>query len=97
MTIMEFPLIKIYTDDNRRLPIRARSGNQYITIAYQSQCNAIICAPYANRSNKHQLATYNSIMHRLTNHGHNVNLQILDNKISAKFKSTIEDTWKVLY
>jgi hypothetical protein len=47
--IMDFPLTKLYTDDNGRLPIWACSGNQYITIAYYSKCNVILCAPYANR------------------------------------------------
>jgi hypothetical protein len=33
----------------------------------------------------------------LINRGHNVNLQILDNKVSIEFKTTIEDTWKARY
>jgi hypothetical protein len=94
---MDFPLAKIYTNNTRRLPIWACSGNQYITIAYHSLCNAILCAPYANRSDKHQLTAYNSIMRRLTNSGHNDDLQILHNKVSAKFKATIKDMWKVRY
>jgi hypothetical protein len=94
---MDFPLAKLYTNNTRRLPIQACSGNQYITIPYHSQCNAILCAPYANRSDKHWLATYNFIMRCLTNRGHNVDLQILDNKVSAKFKAAIEDMEKVRY
>jgi hypothetical protein len=95
--ITEFPLAKLYTNDTGRLPIQARSGNQYIMIAFHSQCNTIICAPYASRSDKHQLAAYGSIMRRLTNHGHNLDLQILNNKVSAEFKATIVDKWKVFY
>jgi hypothetical protein len=89
--ITGIPLAKLYSNNTGRLPIQAHSGNQYITISYHSQCNAILCAPYANRSDKHRLAAYNSIMHRLTNHGHNVNLQILYNKVSTEFKAAIED------
>jgi hypothetical protein len=89
--ITDFLLAKLYTDDTGKLPIQACSGNQYITIAFHSCCNAILCTPYVNRSNKHQLAAYNSIMHRLANRGHNVDLQILDNEVSTKFKATIVD------
>jgi hypothetical protein len=95
--ITDFLLAKLYTNDTGRLPIRACSHNQYITIAFHSRCNAILSAPYVNRSKKHQLATYDSTMHRLANRGHDVNLQILDNKVSAKFKATIVDKWKVQY
>jgi hypothetical protein len=47
--ITEFALAKLYTNNTGRLPIRARSGNQYITIAFHSCYNAI-CATYVNRS-----------------------------------------------
>jgi hypothetical protein len=60
--ITDIPLAKLYTDNTGRHPIWACSGNQYVTTAYHTQCNVILRAPYANRSNKHQLATYNSIM-----------------------------------
>jgi hypothetical protein len=36
-------------------------------------------------------------MRRLTNHGHNIDHQILDNEVSAEFKTTMEDTWKAHY
>jgi hypothetical protein len=51
--ITDFPLTKLYTNNTGRLPIWAGSGNQHITIAFHSHCNAILCAPYVNRSNKH--------------------------------------------
>jgi hypothetical protein len=95
--ITDVALAKHYTNNTGRLPIWARSGNQYITIAYHTHCNVVLCAPYPNRSHKHPLAGYNSIMHCLTNHGHNLDLQILDNKVSIEFKAAIEDTWKARY
>ncbi len=36
-------------------------------------------------------------MRRLANRGHDVDLQILDNEVSAKFKTTIVEKWKVWY
>jgi hypothetical protein len=95
--ITDFLLAKLHTGDIGRLPIRACSSNQYITIAFHSHCSAILCTPYVNRSNKHRLTTYDSIMHRLVNRGHDANLQILDNEVSIKFKATIVDKWKVWY
>ncbi len=65
--IMDFLLAKLYTNNTSRLPIRACSGNQYIIITFHSRCNAILCAPYVNRFDKHQLATYDSIIHHLAN------------------------------
>jgi hypothetical protein len=41
--ITDFPLAKLYTNNTGRLPIRARSSNQYITIAFHSCCNTILC------------------------------------------------------
>jgi hypothetical protein len=90
----DFLLAKLYTNDTGRLPIWACSGNRYITIAFHSCCNAILCTPYVNSSNKHQLSAYSSIMRHLAYHGHGVNLQILDYEVSAKFKATIVDKWK---
>jgi hypothetical protein len=89
--ITDFLFAKLYTDDTGRLPIWACSGKQYITIAFHSRCNANICTPYVNRSNKHRLATYDSIMRHLANRGHDVDFQILDNEVSAKFMASIVD------
>jgi hypothetical protein len=89
--ITDFPLAKVYTKDTGKLPIQACNGNQYITIAFHRRCNAILCAPFDNRSYKHRLAAYDSIMCHLANRGHDIDLQILDNEVSAKFKATIVD------
>jgi hypothetical protein len=43
--ITDFPLAKLYTNDTGRLPIRACSGNQYITITFHSRCNTILLHP----------------------------------------------------
>jgi hypothetical protein len=95
--IMDFPLAKLYTNNTRRLTIQACSGNQYITITFHSRCNTILCGLYVHRLDKQQLAAYDSIMCHLANCGHDVNLQILDNEVSAKLKAIIVDKWKVWY
>ncbi len=51
--ITDFLLARLYTDNTGRFPIQACSGNQYITIPFHSSCNAILCTPHVNRSDKH--------------------------------------------
>ena len=39
---------KLYTDDTGRFPVHARSGNQYIMIAYHCNANLILAKPFAS-------------------------------------------------
>ena len=91
------PLINIYTHDCGLVPIRSRSGNQYIMIAFCCDSNTIIYAAYKMRSNKHRITAYISIMKRLTIRGHKVNLQVVDKESSAAYKKVVEGTWKAKY
>ena len=83
---------KLYTDDTGRFPTRARSGNQYVMVAYHSS-NAILVAPFKSRKDKHRLPAYNSIMQRLKDKGLTTDLQILDNEASKDYKALIRDKW----
>ena len=40
------PISKLYIDDTGRFPVRSRSGNQYIMIAYHCNSNAILALPF---------------------------------------------------
>ena len=64
--IWDHPISKLYTDDCGRFPIRSRSGNEYIMIAYHCDFNTILQAPFVNRKEKHRIRAYNSIMKKLT-------------------------------
>ena len=77
------PISKLYTGDTGRFPIHARSGNQYIMIAYHCDANLILAEPFSSRKDTHQLLAYEKIMQRLTDNKLSVNLQILDNEASA--------------
>ena len=44
------PIHKIYTNDTGRFPTRARSGNQYIMVAYHCDTNTILVQPFATPS-----------------------------------------------
>jgi hypothetical protein len=53
---------KLYTDDTGRFPVLARSGNQYVMVAYHYDSNAIFIMPFKTRADKHRMFAYNSIM-----------------------------------
>ena len=62
INIWDQPISKLYTDDCDRFPIRSRSGNEYIMIAYHCYSNTILQAPFVNRKYKHRIRAYNSFM-----------------------------------
>ena len=77
------PISKLYTDDTGCFPVKARSDNQYVMIAYYADGNLILQQAFKTRGDTHRIATYNSIMTRLSTRGLSVDLQILDNEASA--------------
>ena len=77
---------KLYTDDTGRFPVRARSGNQYVMVAYHTASNVILVQPFVSRKDKHRIAAYNAIMERLTLKGLAVDLQILETKQASSSK-----------
>ena len=87
---------KLYTDDTGRFPTRARSGNQYVMVAYHSS-NVILFEPFSSRKDKHRIAAYNVIMQRLKDRNLHVDLQILDNECSKEYKQTMKEKWGVTY
>jgi hypothetical protein len=91
------PLSRLYTDNMGRFPVRARSGNQYVMIAYHANGNLILQQAFPTESDCHHLAAYNFIMMRLAARGLLVDLQILNNKASAAYKQAITFTWKAKF
>ena len=66
-------------------------------IAYHYDSNTILQAPFFNRKDKHRIRAYNSIMQKLSDRGHHVDIQILDNEVSAELKKTIQKYWGTKY
>ena len=91
------PISKLYTDDTGRFPIHARSGNQYIMIAYHFDANRILAKPFSSRKETHRLLAYENIMQQLTDNRLMVDLQILDKKASAEYKRAIKTKWNANY
>ena len=74
-----------------RFPVRSRSGNNLIMLAYHVDTNVILVEPFASRHDCHRLAAADRIMSNLTKRGYGVNLQILDNECSAAYKLQIKE------
>ena len=95
--IKTFPIRKLYTDDTGRFPVRARSGNQYVMVAYHANANLILQQAFRNKSDRHRISAYNAIMTRLADKGLTVDLQILDKEATSAYKETIVDKWKTAF
>ena len=66
-------------------------------IAYHCDSNTILQAPFVNRKDRHIIRAYKSIMQKLSDRGHQVDIQILDNEVIAEFKKTIKNYWGATY
>ncbi len=87
--LLEVLLNKLFTDDTGRFPIRARSGNQYLMVAYHYASNAILVRPFASKADSHRIPAYMAIMTRLKQSGKAVDIHILDNEASAAYRAAI--------
>ncbi len=95
--IMVHPLSRLYIGDTGRFPVRARSGNQYVMIAFHADGNLILQQAFKSKSDRHCIAAYNAIMTRLSARGLLVDLQILDNKASMAYKEAITFKWNAKF
>ena len=66
-------------------------------VAYHCNANAIMVVPFKSRKDKYCMVAYNTIMQRLKDRNMLVNLQILDNEASKKYKTIIKDKWNIKY
>ena len=66
-------------------------------IAYHCNSNTILQAPFVNRKDKHRIRAYNSIIQKLADRGHHLEIKILDNEVSAEFKKKIKNDWGATY
>ncbi len=79
-----------------RFPVRARSGNQYVMIAYHMDRNLIFQQTLQMNAGKHFIPAFNTIMERLAARGLS-DLNIRDNEASADFKRVIAESWKTKF
>jgi hypothetical protein len=95
--IMTQPLSKLFTNDTSRFPVRARSGIQYVMIAFHTDGNLNLQQAFKTKSDRHRIATNNAIMTCLAAQGLSVDLQILDNKASLAYKEAITLKWNATF
>ena len=63
-------------------------------IAYHCDTNTILRYTLASKNDKHRIPAYNSVMKRLAKRGHNVDVQVIDNEVSAEYKRVITEEWE---
>jgi hypothetical protein len=92
-----YPINKLYTDGTGCFPIQARSGNQFVVIAYHTDGNLILQQGFQTKAAKHCISAFNKIMESLTACRLLVDLNIRDNETSADFKQVITESWKAKF
>ena len=80
-----------------RLTTCYRIENQYIMLAYHWDSNTILVKLLSSKKDLHRIAAYKSIMTRLQQGGHKVDIQVLDNKSSQEYLRVISEEWKCDY
>ncbi len=68
------PLSKLFTNNTGLFPVRARSSNQYIMIAFPANGNLIFQQTFKSKSDCHCIASYNTIMTCLAAQGLSIDL-----------------------
>ena len=91
------PISTLYTDDTGRFPVRSRSGNQYLMVAYHCDTNAILIDPFQTREDRHHITAYTRIMARLKTRGHIIDHQFLDNEASKEYRRHVTNIWSATY
>ena len=92
--VVVMPVSKLYSDDMGRFPICSRSVHRYIMLAFHCNSNVIPIEPFQYRHDRHPISAYSLVMARIQDRGHEVDLQVLDNKASTKYCHAITQTWK---
>ena len=95
--LTEIATSTLFTDDTGRFPIRARSGNQYIMVAFHQDANAILVQPFQSKHDHHRIPAYNTIMTRIKAAGLRVTRHVLDNEASSAYRNAITTTWNCTY
>ena len=95
--LTEIAASTLFTDDTGRFPVRSRSGNQYIMVAYHQDANAILIQPFQSKHDHHRIPAYNYIMSRLKARGLHVTRHVLDNEASTAYRNAITSTWNCSY
>ena len=86
------PKNKAYSDLTGRFPHASSRGNQYIFVLYDYDGNVILGETLKSRQSKVIATAFTKYYQRLTQHGHAVELFVLDNECSNDLKLAILST-----
>ena len=84
-------------DDTGRFPVRSRSVNQYLMVAYHCDTNTILIKPFQTREDRPHIPAYTRIMTRLKTRGHIIDHQVLNNEASKEYCRHVTDIWAATY
>jgi hypothetical protein len=87
----------LFTVITGHFPVGARSGNQYVMIAFHANSTLILQQAFKSKSDQHCIAAYNTIITHLVAPWLAVDLQILDNKASSACKQAITFKWNATF
>ncbi|KAL7519321.1 hypothetical protein ACHAWF_000231, partial [Thalassiosira exigua] len=80
---------RLYTDDTGRFPKRKPLRHDRLPLRFQ--CHPFV--PFQVTKEEHRLVAFDTIMERIEAMGHDVDLKILDNKASKKYRERITKEW----
>lgn len=80
-----------YSDQTGRFLYQSSRGNKYLCITYNYDANAFLFSLLKNKESASLVEAWRTTHKRLTKNGHEVQLHILDNEISADFIDALEE------
>ena len=87
--VIKLPLNRMFTNNTGHFQLRARSGNQYLMVAFHAKSNAILIQPFATKHDGHRIPAYNTLYTQLPANNNQPEFHIMDNEASAAFKNAI--------
>ena len=92
--IWEEPIRKLSKDNKGHFSILSWSGNIYLLLAYQRDCNIILVKYFCSKNDRHCIDVYRNIRQCIQQHNHKLHLQILNNEDRADYCRTIREDEK---
>ena len=79
-----------YGDLTGAFPYTSSRCNKYLYVMYDHDANSILVQPLKNRNAATIVQAWKTLFNRLTKHGHETKIFILDNEFSTELKNTLK-------
>ena len=80
-----------YGDLTGAFPYTSSRGNKYLYVMYDHDSNGILVTPLKNRNANTIVEAWKFLFAKLTKHGHETKMFVLDNEFSSKLKDTLKN------